>query len=70
MPMFSNDNRLKGASVQFSIEKLKLLKIYFNGDEKNVEICDNLIKKCEEEITKTYTRYLEPLLHIKPPSKW
>lgn len=60
MPMFINDNRLKGASVHFSLDKLKSLQsnepLYTN-----VCIIETLIQKCNEEITRTYQKYLLPL---------
>jgi hypothetical protein len=60
MPMFVNDNRLKGASVHFSLDKLKSLQsnepLYTN-----VCIIETLIQKCNEEITRTYQKYLLPL---------
>lgn len=60
MPMFINDNRLKGASVHFSIEKLKKLLIDFSktDDEINTKICNILIDKCNHEINNTYQKYL------------
>jgi len=53
MPMFNSDNRLKGASVHFSLEKL-------NTMDANVYI-DKLKLRCNEEITRTYQKYLLPL---------
>lgn len=53
MPMFNTDNRLKGASVHFSKMKLESMTT-------NVYIT-NLIAKCDEEIIRTYQKYLLPL---------
>ena len=53
MPMFLNDNRLKGASVHFSLVKLQT-------SYTNVYI-EKLINKCNEEIIRTYQKYLVPL---------
>ncbi len=53
MPMFNSDNRLKGASVHFSLEKL-------NTMNANVYI-DKLKLKINEEIIRTYQKYLLPL---------
>lgn len=50
MPMFNTDNRIKGASIHFSLEKLKAMYT-------NVYI-EKLISKCYEEINQRYTRYL------------
>jgi hypothetical protein len=50
MPMFNSDNRLKGASVHFSLVKL-------NTMDTNVYI-DGLKTKCNEEINRTYKKYL------------
>ena len=50
MPMFNGDNRLKGASVHFSLEKL-------NSMYSNVYIVQ-LKQKCYEEISNTYRKYL------------
>ena len=66
MPMFINDNRIKGASVHFSLDKLKLLRIAFSKNESDVDslytkVCDELIEKCEKEINCTYQKYLLPL---------
>jgi hypothetical protein len=50
MPMFLNDNRAKGASVHFSLVKLKSM--YTN-------VCiEKLIEKCNNEIENTYEKYL------------
>lgn len=62
MPMFVNDNRLKGASVHFSLEKLKSLRIAFSNFEGDVNssytnVC-NLIEKCESQISSVYQKYL------------
>lgn len=50
MPMFINDNRKKGASVHFSLLKLKTMhtNVYIN----------RLIEKCENEISEIYVKYL------------
>ena len=53
MPMFLNDNRLKGASVHFSLIKLQTLST-------NV-YTEKLIAKCNGEIIRTYQKYLVPL---------
>lgn len=53
MPMFNIDNRLKGASVHFSLQKLDSMYA-------NVYI-DKLKTKCHEEISRTYQKYLLPL---------
>ena len=50
MPMFNNDNRLKGASVHFSIDKLKSM-------DANVYITE-LINKCQYHINDVYKKYL------------
>ena len=60
MPMFVNDNRLKGASVHFSLDKLKSLQSN-EPQYTNVYIIETLIQKCNEEITRTYQKYLIPL---------
>jgi hypothetical protein len=50
MPMFISDNRMKGASVHFSIDKLRSMYT-------NVFIL-KLINKCHEHIKTTYLKYL------------
>ena len=50
MPMFNTDNRLKGASVHFSLAKLESM-------HTNVYI-QTLIDRCQTEITARYTKYL------------
>ena len=50
MPMFLNDNRDKGASVHFSLEKLKSL-------EEN-DVVNKLKEKCISKINLTYLKYL------------
>ena len=50
MPMFNTDNRLKGASVHFSIAKLTTMPT-------NVYI-EVLKRRCNEEIVKRYQKYL------------
>ena len=50
MPMFNNDNRLKGASIHFSIIKLQSM-------ENNI-IINELLNKCNIENNKTYKKYL------------
>lgn len=50
MPMFNLDNRLKGASVHFSLQKLDTMPT-------NVYI-EQLKNKCHEEINRTYQKYL------------
>ena len=60
MPMFVNDNRLKGASVHFSVDKLKSL---LSNEPLYTNVCtiESLIQKCDEEIARTYQKYLLPL---------
>ena len=53
MPMFNSDNRVKGASVHFSLDKL-------NTMHTNVYI-EQLKTKCNEEIIRIYQKYLLPL---------
>lgn len=54
MPMFNTDNRLKGASVHFSLTKL---------DSMYTNVFIELLKKrCEDEIARTYQKYLVPLV--------
>ena len=53
MPMFNSDNRLKGASVHFSLDKL-------NSMYTNVSI-EALKTKCNDEIIRIYQKYLLPL---------
>lgn len=53
MPMFNSDNRLKGASVHFSLVKLQSMST-------NVYI-EKLKTKCNEEIIRIYEKYLIPL---------
>ena len=53
MPMFNADNRMKGASVHFSLAKLDSMYT-------NVYI-EQLKTKCNEEIIRTYQKYLLPL---------
>jgi hypothetical protein len=53
IPMFNSDNRLKGASVHFSL--LKLDSMYTNV------YTQKLKDKCHEEIMKTYMKYIIPL---------
>ena len=53
MPMFNSDNRLKGASVHFSLDKL-------NSMYTNVYI-EQLKTKCNDEIIRIYQKYLIPL---------
>ena len=50
IPMFNNDNRLKGASVHFSLAKLETMYT-------NVYI-QQLKEKCLNEITNRYDKYL------------
>ena len=77
IPMFNVDNRMKGASIHFSLEKLKSLKhvpefdsgtipvlTQTNGETTqytNVYILDELIHKCNAELIRTYQKYLLPL---------
>lgn len=53
MPMFNSDNRLKGASVHFSVDKL-------NSMNSNVYI-EQLKNKCFDVIIRIYQKYLLPL---------
>lgn len=53
MPMFNSDNRLKGASVHFSLLKLDTM-------HTNVYI-EKLKMKCNEQIIRIYQKYLLPL---------
>jgi hypothetical protein len=50
IPMFNNDNRVKGASVHFSLDKLETMYT-------NVYI-QQLKEKCLNEITNRYDKYL------------
>lgn len=50
MPMFNIDNRMKGASIHFSLVKLNCM-------DTNVYI-EQLKNKCNEEIERTYRKYL------------
>jgi hypothetical protein len=50
MPMFINDNRKKGASVHFSLEKLNSLP--------DNEIVQQLKSICEKEIDETWKKYI------------
>jgi len=53
MPMFINDNRLKGASVHFSLLKLKNI-----NKHNESPILNELIKKTENHINEVYNKYL------------
>jgi hypothetical protein len=76
MPMFNNDNRIKGASIHFSLQKLESLKLVpeFNSGTipvfvqtepvpmyTNVYVLDSLMRKCNEELIRRYQKYLLPL---------
>jgi hypothetical protein len=50
MPMFNHDNRMKGGSVHFSL-------VWLNHIGTNVYL-DKLKVKCNEEIIKSYSKYL------------
>lgn len=50
MPMFNIDNRMKGASIHFSLAKLESM--YTNV------FIEQLINKCNEEVERTYKKYL------------
>jgi len=50
MPMFLRDNKLKGASVHFSLEKLRSM--YTNV------VIEELIRRCEQEIDTRYKKYM------------
>lgn len=52
MPMYNSDNRLKGASVHFSLAKLESMYT-------NVYI-DRLKARCNEVIIRVYQKYLLP----------
>lgn len=49
-PMLAKDNKKKGSSTHFSLQLLKKLP--------NSEINSILIRKCEEDIINTYSKYL------------
>ena len=53
IPMFNDDNRVKGASVHFSLDKLETMYT-------NVYI-EKLKEKCLTEISLRYKKYLLPL---------
>jgi hypothetical protein len=57
IPMFNNDNRIKGASIHFSLEKLKSL-LAKKISEEDTKIVNNLIIRCEQEIKFRYNKYL------------
>ena len=65
MPMFNHDNRLKGASIHFSLEKLINLKSVADSLSVTEPMYTNvyispLIEKCEEQINSVYNKYLIP----------
>jgi hypothetical protein len=55
MPMFLNDNRIKGASSHFSVIKLNNLK---NNTSLDSEVINKLIVECEKHNEKIYAKYL------------
>lgn len=55
MPMFMNDNRAKGASIHFSLEKLRHM-AHTNVDTK--VYINKLIQRCEKVIEEVYMKYL------------
>jgi hypothetical protein len=55
MPMFMNDNRVKGASIHFSLEKLRHM-AHASGDTK--VYINKLIQRCEQVIEEVYMKYL------------
>lgn len=57
IPMFNNDNRMKGASVHFSMEKLNSL-LLKKLDVIQREIIVKLIDKCKSEIDIRYSVYI------------
>lgn len=57
MPMFNEDNRIKGCSIHFSKEKMQSLLLQ-ETDEKVKSIIKKLIVKCDEEIENRYRKYL------------
>lgn len=57
IPMFNNDNRLKGASVHFSLQKLNSL-LHKNELQNYQEIIYKLIDKCNTEINNRYSKYI------------
>ncbi len=62
MPMFNYDNKVKGASIHFSIDKLNsLLLIYPNESV----IINKLLDKCYQHLDLIYSKYLTK----KPPSQ-
>lgn len=57
IPMFNNDNRLKGASVHFSLEYLQYW-LSKETNENSKKIMEKLINKCMLEIDQRYSQYL------------
>ena len=57
IPMFNNDNRLKGCSIHFSIIMLNRM-LQKEGNKNNVKIIEKLLFKCEEEKVNRYDKYL------------
>jgi hypothetical protein len=55
MPMFLNDNRIKGASSHFSVIKLNHLK---NNTSLDSDVINKLITECEKHNEKIYAKYL------------
>jgi len=63
MPMFNNDNRLKGASIHFSLEKLNHLKTVVDNLSASDPMYTNvyinkLIERCEVNKQLVYQKYL------------
>lgn len=57
IPMFNDDNRLKGCSVHFSIVLLEN-KLKKEKEKKNIELLLKLLAKCEEEKLCRYDKYI------------
>jgi hypothetical protein len=63
MPMFNNDNRLKGASIHFSLEKLNHLKTVVDNLSASEPMytfvyINKLIERCEVNKQLVYQKYL------------
>lgn len=57
MPMFNDDNRMKGGSIHFSIQKLEK-KLQQEQDENNIEILNKLLQISYKELNDRYSKYL------------
>lgn len=57
IPMFNNDNRMKGASIHFSLEYLQYW-LSKETNENSKKIMEKLINKCMLEIDQRYSQYL------------